>query len=158
MRHLVKLAVAFLLGAFAASAHAHIEFARVRMLSLAPQADRWTLEFEIHEWENGGRHAEQPPRRASMQIQRVPRCISTKRLYLGTTQEFAQALDAIRALIADGGVHRIGLDADPVPGNRNAYLAVNLRLLGPGTDKQLVWAIGSEGGRDHCPFKYLASR
>ncbi len=158
MRHLVKLAAALLLGAFAASAHAHIEFVQVRMLSLEPRDDRWALEFEIHVWENGGRRVEQPPRRASMQIQRVPRCIFTKQLYLGTRQEFALALDAIRALIADGGVHRIGLDADPVTADGNAFLAVNLRLLGPGTDKQLVWAIGSEGGRDHCPFKYVASR
>jgi hypothetical protein len=155
MRKSVKLAAALLLGAFGAAANAHIEFIQAKMLSLDRLDDRWVLEMEIHLWENGGRRVEAPPRRVSMQLQRVPRCIFTKRLYLGSEEEFEQALAVLRAQVASGGVHRFGLNADQVSPKGDAYLAVNLRVFKPGQADQLVWAIGSEGGRDHCPFKFL---
>jgi hypothetical protein len=158
MRTFAKLAAALLLGLTAAAANAHIEFVQARMLSLEQRDDRWILQIEIHHWDNGGRGAQVPPRRATVQISRVPRCIFTKRLYLGTPEEYAQALEVLRAQVASGGLHRFGLNADQLSPKGDAYLAVNLRVGGFGKPDPTVWTIGTEGGRDHCPFKYASSQ
>ncbi|MDF3021220.1 MAG: hypothetical protein K0Q92_2523 [Steroidobacteraceae bacterium] len=82
MRTFAKVAVTLLLGAFAATANAHIEFVQARLFSLEGSDDRWVLEMEIHEWGSGRKLAR--PMRATVQFKREPQCIVNKELYLGT--------------------------------------------------------------------------
>jgi hypothetical protein len=156
MRTFAKLAAALFLGLMAAAANAHIDFVEARLLSLERKDDRWVLKMEIHSPMYGQR--QEGPRRATVQIDRVPRCIYTKHLYLGTPEEYEQALGVIRAQIADGGIHRFGLNARQMSPKGDAFLAVNLRVGGFGTAGQTVWAIQPEVGLDLCPFKYDSSK
>ena len=155
MRGFVKLSATLLLGAFAATAHAHIDFVHARLLSLEQREDRWVLNLEIHRWESG-HELKVVPQPATVQIQRVPGCIVGKALYLGTQEEFLEALDVIRAQIAAGGVQRFGMNARQLDWKMDRFLAVNLRVtqMDPRTNQRVVWTVQPETGLELCPFKY----
>ena len=152
MRTFAKVAVTLLLGAFAATANAHIEFVQARLFSLEGSDDRWVLEMEIHEWGSGRKLAR--PMRATVQFKREPQCIVNKELYLGTAPEFERGLRVIREQIAAGGLHKFGLNAMPVDSKGSRFLGVNLRVGDVTGGGPLAWIIKPEAGLDLCPFKY----
>jgi hypothetical protein len=157
MRRFAKLSATLLLGTIAASANAHINVVQARLLSLRQEADRWLLELEIHAARKGG-SPDRHPTNAVVHIQRAPDCIVSKQIYLGTSEEFEQALDLLRAQVTEGGIQPFGLNATPVTPKRDVFLAVNLRVFKPGTAEQMVWTVHPETGLDLCPFKYAANR
>ena len=154
MRKSAMFAATLLLGAFAADVQPHTGIVYARMLSLQEIDGRWVLRLDIQD----DRIA--ISRRATVQIRRVPECIVNKDLYLGTQEEFAEAIETLRAQIADGGAHRFGLNARPIDGGRSAFLAVNLQVTKRYSDSLLpvVLTVPPEIGLDLCPFKYDANR
>jgi hypothetical protein len=158
MRTFAKVAATLLLGAFAATAQAHIEFIQARFLSLEETSSgRWTLEMEIHGWENGGPRVD-PPLRITLQFGREPDCIRQKAIYLGTPEEFSEALQVLKAQAADGKLHRFGLNASRVDEGGVRYLSPNLRLGKKYGDEPVVWAVAREASGVRCPLKYVANR
>ena len=156
MRAFAKVAALLFTGLLAVDANAHIEFVQARFLSLERLGDRWNLQLEIHKWENGG-PVENPPRRVTVQFSRVPACIYHKNIYLGTPQEYAQAVELLRAQAADGKLHRFGLNATRVDEKGDRYISPNLRL-GQMFDEPVVWAVARESSGERCPLKYVANR
>ncbi len=150
MRMFEKLAVTLLLGVFATSANAHIEFIDARFVALDRAADHWVLKLEIHRWNNGG-PVESPPRPATVYVRRDPRCIRAKQIYLGTQEEFDRALVVLRAQLAAGGKHVFGFNVTPLTDERDEFIAVNLRVGNFHGAEPIVWAVASEAG--FCRFK-----
>ena len=131
-------------------ANASVHLVHVQFLSLDKVEDRWVLAFMSY-----GMFPESSdvavPTRAILELRRQPECVRDS-AKVGSQQEYEQALQLLHKQLAAGSVVRFGLDAHPVPGNPNKYIAVDLRLFGA----DVVWSIGPDVGREHCPFKVAA--